>query len=439
MKNRTEDYRRLKAYIDGLHVIDCHEHTAGHLCAPSYTEPVASLIQGYIQSDLITAGANESEMELLNNQKITTEDKWDTFARLWSRTEHTAYAKVTKKILADTYGEKEVTLQAMQRIRNRLLNLRDSKIYYGILDKAKIRCRLVNIFFSNSDEDIANIKKFMEGSYKLSSYDRALIPLPMFHLFIRSRQSIERIAKLAATNITKMEDYLQACFSVFKKMKDAGAVGMKDQSAYERTLMFDNPSRTEAENIFNKLIAGRQVGWPESKPFDDYLFQRFMEMAAELNLPVQIHTGHMAGIRNEISKTNAVHLTPLFDLHRKVQFDIFHGNWPYAGELLFLAKNYPNVHINLCWTYIIDPVYAENLLYESLSTVPHSKIHGFGGDYWDTPEYSASHLSIAKEVIASALTKAINSGWLDFGQASQAAADWLFNNPNRFFNLQIAP
>jgi len=84
-----------------------------------------------------------------------------------------------------------------------------------------------------------------------------------------------------------------------------------------------------------------------------------MEMAEELDLPVQIHTGHMAGIRNEISKTNAVHFTSVLQLHQNVKFDLFHGNWPYMGEILFLAKNYPNVHIDLCWVNIIDPYYLE--------------------------------------------------------------------------------
>jgi len=49
----------------------------------------------------------------------------------------------------------------------------------------------------------------------------------------------------------------------------------------------------------------------------------------------------MAGIRNDIAKTNAVHLTPVLELHRDVRFDLFHGNWPYMGEYLYLARTTP--------------------------------------------------------------------------------------------------
>jgi len=72
-------------------------------------------------------------------------------------------------------------------------------------------------------------------------------------------------------------------------------------------------------------------------------------------------------------------------------------------------------------------------------TVPHTKIHGFGGDYSLVPELVAAHLTIAREVIASALTELVESGWLEEEEALHLAADWLFNNPNRFHNLGLQP
>jgi predicted TIM-barrel fold metal-dependent hydrolase len=228
-----------------------------------------------------------------------------------------------------------------------------------------------------------------------------------------------------------------ACREAFGRMQARGAIGMKDQSAYDRTLAYDNAGRAEAEALFNRCMANPRsaLGWPEAKPLDDYLFHRFMEMAAELEMPVQIHTGHMAGIRNDIVKTNAIHLTPLLELHHDVRFDLFHGNWPYLGEYLFLGKNYPNVRLDLCWLHIIDPVYARNLLSEGLTALPHSKIHGFGGDYGDNVLHAAAHLRVARDVIAAALAERVTAGWIDEDEAAQVAVDWLFNNPNEYFRL----
>jgi hypothetical protein len=90
-----------------------------------------------------------------------------------------------------------------------------------------------------------------------------------------------------------------------------------------------------------------------------------------------------------------------------------HGNWPYMGDVLFLAKNYPNVHLDLCWVHMIDPLYSRELLKRAVTTVSHTKIFGFGGDYFLSPGHSVAHLALAREVIASALTDLIESVWLE--------------------------
>lgn len=194
-----------------------------------------------------------------------------------------------------------------------------------------------------------------------------------------------------------------------------------------------------AEKLFNKILLDprNSLGWPEVKPLDDYLFHQFIRFAKELDLPFQIHTGHMAGIRNRIEKTNAIKLTNILELYQDVNFDLFHGNWPYMGELLFLAKNYPNVYLDFCWVNIIDPVYSEELYTRAILTIPHTKINGFGGDYRDAPEFIVSHLKIAKLNMTRALTKLIKIGWINEEEAISIARDWLFENPKRLFKLKI--
>jgi len=100
-------------------------------------------------------------------------------------------------------------------------------------------------------------------------------------------------------------------------------------------------------------------------------------------------------------------------------------------------KNYPNVALNLTWLYLIDPVYAQRLLERAVMTVPHSKIHAFGGDHLDTPERVLAHLKLARHVIAAALANLVEIGWLDEEGARSIAGQWFFDNPNRFFALAI--
>ncbi|HRU23209.1 MAG TPA: amidohydrolase family protein [Candidatus Latescibacteria bacterium] len=424
-------YETLRADIASIPVIDCHEHTNGPASGPTYSDPLAALVVGYVNSDLQSAGTERGLAAAMDTSK-PLEERWKLFEDIWKRTQHTSYARVTKWVLREMYGEKELSLDALKRMAGNLLNLKDEKTYWGILDKAGIRCRIVNIWVGD--------RKIIEREHVLPDRDRYMIGLPGYHS-IHSWNEVYSHTQQIGRTAASLDEYIDICREIFTRLKGRGAIGMKDQSAYNRTLQFDNATREAAEKVFNFFMEDprRSVGYPESKPLDDYLFHAFMRIARDLDMPVQIHTGHMAGVRNDIAKTNAVHFTSVLELHREVRFDLFHGNWPYMGEWLYLGKNFPNVALDCCWLHIIDSIYAQNVLAESVAAVPHGKIHGFGGDYGDSVEFAAGHLSIARDNIAAALARLVDSGWIGMDDARQIAADWLFNNPNRFFRLGFEP
>jgi hypothetical protein len=419
--------------IEKLPVIDCHEHTVGPREELGKKEPIASLIQGYVQSDLISAGISQKELDILNDDSVDTEKKWDIFEKFWKRIRFTAYGRVTRTIIEDLYGEKEISPESLMRIRDKLIQP-TRETYDSLLDRANIKLMLSDVL-----GDLDSLKRFIEGKFFDYNRIRFLFSLPQFHNNVRSFDFLQKVGSLLDRHITSLEDYLESVFELIKRAKERGVVGIKDQSAYIRTLDYQLVPRYEAEKLFNRILSDprNSLGWPESKPLNDYLFHQFMNFAKELNLPVQIHTGHMAGIRNRIEKTNAVLLTNIFELYQDVKFDLFHGNWPYIGEILFLGKNYPNVHIDLCWVNIIDPIYSEELYSRAVLTVPHVKINGFGGDYFDVPEYIVCHLKIARENMTRALVRLIKINWIDEDSAVEIARSWLFENPRSLFNLEI--
>jgi len=269
---------------------------------------------------------------------------------------------------------------------------------------------------------------------------RLAIPLPGFHGIVNYEQ-VQANAGIIGRTVTCLDEYVETCREIFTRLKAAGAAAFKDQSAYSRTLLYTNPTRAQAEEAFNWMMEDprRSLSYPDgNRPLGDFLFHEFMRCARDLDLPVQIHTGHMAGIRNEITKTNAVHLTRLVELHRETRFDLFHANWPYAGELLFLAKNYPNVAVDFCWAHIIDPLYSQNMLRQAVSSVPHGKIHGFGSDLsGETTAAAWAHASIARDNIAAALADLVEIDYLGYEDAQEIAFAWLFKNPNAFFKLGL--
>lgn len=445
----TARFDRLSAAIAELPVIDCHEHMFGPGFMTHFTEPVGALICGYVKDDLRSAGASQNVLRMLQADDVPTERKWPIFEPLWQRVQHTAYGRVTRLILQDAYGQPEMSLAALYAVREQLA-ARDEAFYERTLDQANIRAVIADVLVIEPGD----LGAWLRGEQEFPPRWRLTIPLPLFHVVYavdtfardwaaassaRDWLGVQRIASWADRDITSLDEFLEAVFEVFSRAKQRGAVGFKDQCAYMRSLDYHVVAHADAERLFNRLLADPRtvLGWPEARPLDDYLFHAYMRFARELDLPVQVHTGHMAGMYNRVDKANAAHLAGVLELHRQVRFDLIHANWPYDGDMLFLAKNYPNVRLDCTWLHIIDPLYARELLKRALVCVPHNKIHGFGGDYHDMPEYSAAHLKIARQVITAALCDMVESGWLDEPAAVNVAGDWLFNNPNAFWRLGL--
>ena len=434
MKSNAKCYDKLREYLETLPLVDCHDHTM--TCGPKYIDPISVIVNGYFVSDLHSA-SSDGDIAIMQDEKLNIEDRWVVLEKAWKRCCHTGYAQVTKRVLKKFYNEEELTLDALKRMKNKLLNLEDEKTFDDILGQANIVVRLENIL---PYEDFgASIKEVVSGLTRLSPRAKLVIPLPGFHRIL-DYGLVQNIASSVDKIVTCLDEYLCVCRKIFEEYKNFGAVAFKDQSAYTRSLEYGNPTRAEAEKVFNWFMSNpqRSVSYPDGvKPLDDYLFHEFMRMARDMDLPVQIHTGHMAGIRNDIVKTNAAGLTSVIELHPDVRFDLFHANWPYSGEILFLAKNYPNVTINFCWANIIDPIYCQNMFKQAISSVPHGKIHGYGSDFCGLADRAWAHASIARDNIAIVFSDLIEMEYLSFDEAKQVGYDWLFGNANKFFRLNI--
>ena len=437
MQSNSRHFQELAEYCRAVPIIDCHDHATK--LGPKYTDPIQVVVGEYFLTDLASA-TSDGDAQTLLNHAIPWEERWPILERAWPRTCHTGFAQVTRRVLKKFYGEDDVSLDALRRMVDKLLDLEDSDTFTRILDEANIVMRLEDVW--------PDVKSVLDGTYQLTPRGRLVIPLPGYHN-VRSYLDVQdRVAPLGRT-VTSLDEYLTACNEIFKGFKASGAVAFKDQSAYFRGLDYGNPTRADAERVFNRFMADPlySAAYPAGvKALDDYLFHAFMRMARELDLPVQLHTGHLAGLYGDIAKANAVQLADLLLLHRDVRFDLFHANWPYGGEILYLAKNFPNVALDFCWANIIDPIYCQNLMRQALSSVPHSKIHGHGSDYGGFGYHPGggyvdrawAHADIARENIAIALADMVDVAYLSMNQAKTIARAWLFDNPNEFYRLGVA-
>jgi hypothetical protein len=340
-------YVRLLAEIEQVPVVDCHEHMGGFECRPQGSEPIAALTAGYVMSDIQSSTHAVPPQEVaarLQDPNVATDAKWPFFEPLWCATEHTAYARVTKLILKDFYGVDGMSRESLDSVA-RVLEHYDEETYFRTIDEAGISVLLSDVLGDWFAPLATGLAGYLDGTRTYPEKWRLLISLPGLHPTSLSRERIEAIGGLVGRTPTSLSEFVDVVRIVIEKCKQRGAVGIKDQSAYSRVLAYDLVDGASAEKQFNRVLGDPRsvLGWPEGKALNDYLFHQYMRMARDLELPVQLHTGHMAGIRNRVDKANAVHLTPVFELHQEVRFDIFHGNWPYLGDLLFIGKNYPDL------------------------------------------------------------------------------------------------
>jgi hypothetical protein len=428
MRTSAHCYEELRGHLETIPLVDCHDHAKE--MGPTPTDPIKAILDWYMRSDLLSA-SSDKEVELIFNEKKTLEERWPVLERAWSRTKYTGYALVVRRGIRRYYGEEELTLAALHRIQEKMIDFSDPVNYERVLDDAKIRVRL---------EDIGAGPSAARGELVQPPRSRLVVGLPSLHA-VCSWQDVQNCAAPLERTVTSLDEYVAACLEIFARCKQAGAVAFKDQSAYTRPIDYANPTRAEAEAAFNWFMEDprRRLSYPDgNKPLGDYLFHVFMRAARDLDLPVQIHTGHMAGIRNDIVKTNATGLTRLIELHQDTRFDLFHANWPYSGELLFMGKNYPNVRIDFCWTNMVDPIYSQQMFKQAVSSLPHAKIHGYGTDLAGDALCSAwGHADLARDNIAIALADLVEMDYLGLDEAKEVAWAWLFGNANEFFKLGL--
>jgi hypothetical protein len=440
-KKQSPSHEALRARIEALPVIETHEHWSGICPANDRLDVLAWLADAsYYQSDLGSASGDFGDRiprqgfamspltEFMADTRHAFDARYDAWRTHHDRTCHTAYARSVFEGLRACWGLKSVEKADLLALQERMRAERNQAYSDRMLAQHGIQGMVVNAITPFPDI-VAGRTPYRKG------FARFVMDLPQYHeIFGEASIRKPHLEAALGRRIVTLDDYLEA-FELFLKQAIAfGIVGLKDQTAYRRALDFGNPPRARAEEIFNRIIARPRdtFGTAEVRDLDDFLFNRFLRLAARHRLPVQVHTGHMAGLRNEILKASPALLTPMLELHADVAFDLFHGGWPFMGEFLFLGKNYPNVSLDLCWVNTIDPLYSVELLQRGVMTVPHSKIMGYGGDT-HLFETQVGGLILARDNIAIALAGLVDSGWLGLDEAEAVARAWLFDNPGRMF------
>ena len=430
-------YNEILDYIKKLEIIDTHEHL------PSFeadrerdTDVLKEYLTHYFSCDLISAGFSKSDYKKIIESKLPIIEKWKLAEPYWEVSKYTGYGRSLEIAAKEIYGIDGISKSTIEELNNKFLEALTQGHFKKILkDKSRIKISLLDVNVLDKEYNILNEKSiYCDQNFFRAIYNIGNIVCPLTWDFILKMENDSGI------RIASFNDYLEATESIITKAYKLGAIGLKSALAYIRVLEYKRVEKSDAEKEFNNIFKTKHFPeWHErpiylGKNFQDYMMHYILNIANKKSLIIQIHTGLQEGNGNIITNSNPTLLTNLFLEYPDVSFDLFHIGYPYQNEITVLAKNFPNVYIDMCWAHIISPNASVNALLEWIDTVPLNKISAFGGDYAFI-DGVYGHQYLARENIAKALSKKVSEKLFDIDKAKEIGKMFFYDNPIKLFRL----
>ena len=416
MQKMKETKQEIRQSIEEMKVVDNHDHLSFPFLPEINFEMDLPyfLTHTYLAGDLISSGMPEAFLAPEKYKYLEkpcgedeSEQRWKELRPYLENVRNTIYYRYLLIAFRDLYGLggeeiedsnwNEISWRIRERSKNHL------KWSLEVLDKMKVHRVILDI--NGTAPPNNEIVK-----------DERLVQVVRMDDFIQGNPKV--VENFAKEKVHSFDDYLNVLDQAFEAVVKAGVVAIKSGQAYGRKLFYDSVAKSDAERLFSKGL--NRVSSEERRIFEDFMMHAVCERCARHELPFQIHTGIQAGNYNTITNAKPTHLTNLFRKFQDVQFDLFHGGYPYIQEAGILAKYFPNVHLDACWLAHISPAAYKRGLDEWLEIVPSNKIFAWGGDH-GIIEHSYASLMLAKDLVSEVLAAKVVSGYFSKKVAILAA------------------
>jgi uncharacterized protein len=214
----------------------------------------------------------------------------------------------------------------------------------------------------------------------------------------------ENVGKLPAT----FGEYLRFISQVLEDNSKRGGIAMKFEVAYFRPTTFGDPSRAQAEALYQRYINGEVPDEKDYRAFQDYIFRYLIQEGGRLHLPVHIHTAIGIGDYFNLSKSNIMNLESVLrdPRYASTTFVMIHGGYPMEREAIWLAAM-KNVYLDSSFGELAQyPSAFKDTLKMWLETFPdkitfgtdcfpYNQVLGAEESYWLGAESSRSALAAA--------------------------------------------
>ena len=237
------------------------------------------------------------------------------------------------------------------------------------------------------------------------------------------------------------EDYLKKVVTAtLERHKRGGAVAVKFEAAYLRSLEFDDPIQAEAARVYSN---SRRAAPPDAsyKVLQDYIFRYIASECGRLGLAVHLHSAAGAGGYFHVAEGNPLGLESVLNdpKLRKTNFVMLHGGWPFTREVAALLSK-PNAYTDFSsQTFSNYPRAVAGAIREWLEYAPEKVMfatdaYPFSEEmYWEEAGWVAA--TTGRQALGLALTEMMRDGEITRTRAIEIAHMVLRDNARKLYNL----
>ena len=419
----TKTEIKLIEFMEQLDIIDCHEHLGPEKERTESQQDVFTLFTLYTHCDLNSAGMDwpswkgqewpferkKPVYDSLFDYDIPLKKRWEIFKPWWAKIRYGSYARAALLTAKKVYGFDDINDETYQGLSEAIAAENTPGIYKRMLcDRCNIRASLTQCDRTDVERPLVPVMQVV-GLYTIGTSEQL-------------EALAQRYGFDVPGDLDEMTDFAD---KILQKWLDAGAVGIKIISRN-----FPQVNKKDAEKAFEKLFDSKEPDAAAVEPLNNYLYHRIIDIATEKDLVVAVH----AGIWGDFRELDSKYMLKIASAHPQTKFDLYHLGMPSVRDTIVIAKNYPNVFLNLCWSHIISQVQCCSGIDELLDQVPINKVLAFGGDYIRPVEKVVGHLHMARENFAKVFGSRIDRELMSFDQACEILKLWFWDNPLKLYN-----
>lgn len=419
------DLSDLHEFIHSFPLVDTHEHLFSEEEYLRLKPDILSvLFSHYLQHDLVCSGASfepdtegclagASAGEAGSETRSADETLDARFRRVeegWKRSAHTGFGEAARLTAERVYGITDISVASLRGAQ---------AIHHRLLEPGKH----LEILRAMANLDSVQVDGFSEVPPGATHPD-----FYRYDINLRAYCAGECPGELS---FDRNERELEAVFA-----RNLRAIAVKTQHAYDRPLEWMPRDRGEARRSYEARRAkGPEHAAAPEPVVGDRALGEVARLCAEYQLPLKIHTGYMAGTGfMETRGMGAGGLCQLFQAYPQTTFVLMHISYPFWREAIVLAKHYPNVYLDMCWAWSIDPHSSREFVRTFIHAVPSHKLFAFGGDtFW--PVAVVGFAEQARRHLARALADEVSDGCLSEREAISLARRFMRENQYEVFDL----